>query len=70
MASLRREFCILARRCCFVLLVAATPWQPTGFAQSAQASIHFEFRPISFSLDTSETPQKHAPETMAGGCRL
>jgi hypothetical protein len=67
MASLRREFCILARLCCFVLLVAETAWRPTGLAQSAQASIHFEFRPISFSLDNSETPQKHAPETMAGG---
>ena len=67
MASLRHEFCILARLCCFVLLVAATAWRPAGFAQSAQASIHFEFRPISFSLDSSETPQKHAPETMAGG---
>jgi hypothetical protein len=67
MASLRREFCILAILCCFVLLVAATAWRPTGFARSAQASIHFEFRPIAFSLDNSETPQKHAPETMAGG---
>jgi enediyne biosynthesis protein E4 len=29
--------------------------------------IHFSFRPIAFSLDSCETPQKHAPETMAGG---
>jgi enediyne biosynthesis protein E4 len=29
--------------------------------------IHFSFRPIGFSLDSCETPQRHAPETMAGG---
>jgi hypothetical protein len=29
--------------------------------------IHFSFQPIAFSLDSSETPQRHAPETMAGG---
>jgi hypothetical protein len=29
--------------------------------------IHFSFRPIAFSLDSCETQQKHAPETMAGG---
>src|ERR1035438_3189365 len=29
--------------------------------------IHFSPRPIAFSLDSSETPQRHAPETMAGG---
>jgi len=31
------------------------------------APIHFAFRPISFSLDSCETPERHAPETMAGG---
>ncbi|MGD0013984.1 MAG: CRTAC1 family protein [Bryobacteraceae bacterium] len=29
--------------------------------------IHFVFRPIDFQLDSCETPQRHAPETMAGG---
>src|ERR1017187_3789353 len=29
--------------------------------------IHFSPRPIAFSLDSSETPQRHAPETMAEG---
>ena len=33
----------------------------------SQAKIHFSSRPIAFSLDSSETPQRHAPETMAGG---
>jgi hypothetical protein len=31
------------------------------------APIQFTFRPIAFTLDSSETPQRHAPETMAGG---
>jgi hypothetical protein len=35
--------------------------------QNAAAPIHFAYRPIDFRLDSSETPQRHAPETMAGG---
>jgi hypothetical protein len=31
------------------------------------APIHFTFLPIAFTLESSETPQRHAPETMAGG---
>src|ERR1700758_2741981 len=34
------------------------------------APIHFAPRSIAFSLDSSETPQRHAPETMAGGGAL
>jgi len=33
-------------------------------------TIHFSSRPIAFSLDSSETPQRHAPETMAAGGRF
>src|SRR5581483_7380783 len=29
--------------------------------------IDFSFHPIDFRLDSSETPERHAPETMAGG---
>ncbi len=32
-----------------------------------RAPIHFSFRPIPFTLDSCETPARHAPETMAGG---
>jgi len=39
---------------------------PAG-AQPTPAPIHFVFRPIDFSLDSCETPEKHAPETMEGG---
>ncbi|MCW5980697.1 MAG: CRTAC1 family protein [Bryobacteraceae bacterium] len=36
-------------------------------AQNAASPIHFTFRSIPFTLDNSETPRRHAPETMAGG---
>ena len=36
-------------------------------AKTGKASIHFSFHPISFTLDSDETPERHAPETMAGG---
>ncbi|MGO9087235.1 MAG: CRTAC1 family protein [Terriglobales bacterium] len=35
--------------------------------QTSDSPIHFVFRPIPFALDSCETPQRHAPETMAGG---
>ncbi|MGA2428152.1 MAG: CRTAC1 family protein [Candidatus Acidiferrum sp.] len=51
-----------------VLLAAVgVTFKLTASAQVNQAPIHFSFRPIAFSLDSSETPQRHAPETMAGG---
>ncbi|HLK47230.1 MAG TPA: CRTAC1 family protein [Bryobacteraceae bacterium] len=37
------------------------------FGQNPAAPIHFVYRPIDFRLDGSETPERHAPETMAGG---
>jgi enediyne biosynthesis protein E4 len=48
--------------CAPALLLAAF-----AFAQNAAAPIHFSYRPIAFRLESSETPQRHAPETMAGG---
>ncbi|MGE5647678.1 MAG: CRTAC1 family protein [Acidobacteriota bacterium] len=33
----------------------------------AAAPIHFSFRPVPFTLENSESPRRHAPETMAGG---
>jgi enediyne biosynthesis protein E4 len=32
-----------------------------------RSPIHFSFHSIPFSLDSCETPEKHVPETMAGG---
>jgi hypothetical protein len=36
-------------------------------SQASIGPIHFAFHPIDFTLDSCETPQRHAPETMAGG---
>jgi hypothetical protein len=39
-----------------------------GIAATPSVSpIHFVYRPIDFRLENSETPERHAPETMAGG---
>jgi hypothetical protein len=35
--------------------------------QNTPAPIRFVYKPIDFRLDSSETPARHAPETMAGG---
>ena len=50
-------------------LVLMCPAFPTGLKASSEAIpfIHFQFHPIAFVLDSCETPEKHAPETMAGG---
>jgi hypothetical protein len=52
-----------------VVLLAAVgiAFKPPAWAQLNTAPVHFTFRPVPFSLDSSETPQRHAPETMAGG---
>jgi hypothetical protein len=52
----------LALAACGVLLAAL--WG------SAPSPIHFAYRPIAFTLDSSETPRRHAPETMAGGVAI
>ena len=38
---------------------------PSG--KNTASPIHFAYQPIPFQLETSESPQRHAPETMAGG---
>ena len=50
-----------------LLASGGTAWKCTVAAQSTKAPIHFSFRPIPFFLDSSESYQKHAPESMAGG---
>ena len=39
-------------------------------AQASRSEIHFSFQQIPFSLDSDETPERHAPETMAGGAAV
>jgi enediyne biosynthesis protein E4 len=42
-------------------------FHPMRSDEVVKAPIHFSLRPIPFSLDSSESPQRHSPETMAGG---
>jgi hypothetical protein len=55
--------CVLA-----LLMLPAAVWLAAG--QNTPTPIHFAYRPIDFRLDGSETPQRHAPETMVGGVAI
>lgn len=48
---------------------AAAPVQskPASEPTPAASPIQFSYQPIDFKLDSDETPERHAPETMAGG---
>ncbi len=48
-------------------IATADQSQPSMETGLSSAPIHFSFRPVPFSLDSGETSEKHAPETMAGG---
>jgi enediyne biosynthesis protein E4 len=49
-----------------VMLLGAGIWLAAG-APGAGPPIRFAFQPIPFTLDSCETAERHAPETMAGG---
>ncbi len=49
----------------FFVAVALLSHEPVLGAGSSP--IHFTYKAVPFVLDSCETPQKHAPETMAGG---
>jgi hypothetical protein len=51
------------------LLAGAAVWLASGQTGPGNP-IHFRFQPIDFTLDSCETPERHAPETMAGGVAL
>ena len=53
--------------CLLVASVASLFWKLPASTQPHPAPIHFVFQSIDFSLDSCETPERHAPETMAGG---
>jgi hypothetical protein len=38
--------------------------------KAADSPIQFVYQPIDFKLDSNETPERHAPETMAGGVAI
>jgi hypothetical protein len=48
-----------------VLVLAPLLWTAGG--QTPESPIRFVYHAIPFTLDTCETPERHAPETMAGG---
>ena len=51
----------------FFVAAAVSPGKHTSSAAPEKGAIHFTFQPIPFKLDSCETPERHAPETMAGG---
>jgi hypothetical protein len=57
------------RAVCRLALLAAAGGVCWTFAvsQTAESPVKFEYHSIPFTLDSCETPEKHAPETMAGG---
>jgi len=59
----RRTFCFSTA----ALLIRARALAAQATTASPKAPIHFTPRPIAFSLDSCETPERHVPETMAGG---
>jgi hypothetical protein len=44
-----------------------TASKPAATSAADSSPIRFAFQPIDFKLDSDETPERHAPETMAGG---
>jgi enediyne biosynthesis protein E4 len=61
----RRNRALLVKAAGLLCLILIARWMVPQ--ERAGSPIHFSFRSIDFSLDSSETPQRHAPETMAGG---
>jgi hypothetical protein len=49
-----------------VAVLLAAVWVAAS-SRNTETPIHFVYRPIDFKLDSCETPERHAPETMAGG---
>jgi hypothetical protein len=56
-----------AVRTLLCLIIVVLPGQQSRTVEPARGPIHFTPRSIPFSLDSCETAQRHAPETMAGG---
>jgi hypothetical protein len=50
-----------------ILVTAGMAFRSVRSDEPKKSPIHFSFRAIPFFLDSSESPQRHAPETMAGG---
>jgi hypothetical protein len=55
------------RRRDFLALLASAWTVDLRTVAAPPSPIHFGYQPLDFRLDSCETPQRHAPETMAGG---
>ncbi len=77
--KMRQFFCVLVA----TLLVTSGPLWPQGrgtqafqaktdpqTASADDSPIRFAYQSIDFKLDSCETPERHAPETMAGGVAI
>jgi hypothetical protein len=53
--------------CWLLCMLAAIPAKPAPGEETHPSAIHFTPRSIPFVLDSCETPERHAPESMAGG---
>jgi hypothetical protein len=53
-----------------VLALAVAALWLAGAPPAAESPIRFAYRPIDFRLESCETPDRHAPETMAGGVAI
>src|SRR5256885_15454055 len=49
------------------LMVRSQTASSTPKPSSTDTPVRFAYQPIDFMLDSDETPEHHAPETMAGG---
>ena len=75
----RSSFCALATILFFVSSAYLPVRSQTGekppsaqphFAPAPDSPIRFDYQSIDFKLDSCETPERHAPETMAGGVAI
>jgi enediyne biosynthesis protein E4 len=48
-------------------LDSQSPSAAAASKETTNSPIRFTYQPIDFKLDSDETPERHAPETMAGG---
>ncbi|MGB9458774.1 MAG: CRTAC1 family protein [Bryobacteraceae bacterium] len=58
-----------ALRAAVAVLAGAALWLVAA-PPAAESPIRFAYRPIDFRLENCETPERHAPETMAGGVAI
>ncbi len=66
-SSLLFGFALLTTFAAPPLLDSQSPSAASASKETTNSPIRFTYQPIDFKLDSDETPERHAPETMAGG---